>query len=437
MTAADDLPPGWLTRFRRGAVSGGALVVLASFLLCIPSFLAWFAPGANSVSATSALKAAIIVGVSGNHGGVRLDGTAVSLAPLLVTLLLAVLIAGQVRRVDSTSGVVGIIVGYSLVSAVLASWAKLGATSAPPGRTLLAAAGFATVVGGLVRLVVLRWPRTSPRWRRIAAGIASALIVYVAAGAFLTAATIAFHAGDVSSVQRQVAGGAAGLPVMLLGLAGAPNAVLYSVGYLSGPGFRVGSGTSLSVLDAHHGRLPLFPMLGAIPNHPHTVLGIGLGVLVALVAGWLAVRQLSADGTWTARLLDVLVFAVGVGAALSLLTALASGGLGSGALRHIGSPFWLVGPFVTAAMLVSGIGWMALRRGVRAAVGVEHRRLRLIVGAGGADQNQAEENRADKNRADKNRADKNRADKNRADKSQAPVAAEAGSGDDRSLRSTG
>jgi hypothetical protein len=387
-------------------VSGGAVVVLASFLLCIPSFLAWFAPGENSVSATSALKAAVIVAVSGNHGGVRLDGTAVSLAPLLISLLLALLVAGQVRRVDSTSGAVGIIVGYSVVSAVLASWAKLGTTSAPPGRTLLAAAGFATVVGGLARVGVLRWPRTSVRYRRIAAAIASALVVYVAAGAFLTAVTIVFRADEVTSLQRQVAGGAAGLPVLLLGLAAALNAVLYSVGYLSGPGFRVGSGTSLSVLDAHHGRLPLFPMLGAIPDEPHTVLGIGVGVLVALLAGWLAIRQLSADGRWSARLLDVLVLAVGVGAGLSALTALASGGLGSSALRHIGSPFWLVGPFVTAAMLVSGTAWMALRRRVRAAVGVEHRRLRLIVGAGGADEDASSAN-------------------------------EASSGDDQALRSTG
>jgi len=354
----DDLPAGWLTQFRRGVLSGAGLLLIAVAACAVPAFAVWLVPGADSTPASSAVKSGALLAFAGAHGGLRLDGDPVTLAPLLVTGLLAWLIAGQARRSESWSTVIGLAVGYGLASGVLAGWARLGATRAPALRTMLAGAVFVAVVSVLARGWERWWPRLAERQQRMLRAAGALTSCYLGAGSLLVAGSLIGHLGRAETLQRQVAAGAAGLPVALLGIAGAPNAAAAGAGYLLGPGFSVGAHTQVSAWGSSRGRLPSFPVLAALPhNGTVSALGVGAIVLMAALAGGLTVRLLRSDAPWQHRLLDQVGTAVLTGGALAVLAGLAGGDVGSGALRGVGAAWWSVGASaVLLIVLASSLG---------------------------------------------------------------------------------
>jgi hypothetical protein len=345
-----EYPPGWLTRCRRGFVSGVTMLIVAVVLFAIPTLLAWFAPGADSTSAGSALRAAVLITISGNHGGFRLDGTPVTLTPLLVTIVLAWLVATNARRFDSTSGYVGFAGGYVAATALLAHWSQIGQTRLSVGSSVLAATVFVLVFGLGARQLPRLWRAAADRWRHVVRASAAIASVYLLGGAVLCAAMLSLHLHDASAVQSRLATGAAGLPVTLIGIGATPNAVLGAVGYLAGPGFSVGAHTSVSAFAVDRGSLPAFPMLAGLPTHRGSeAVGVGLIVVIALLAGWAGLRVLTAGRVSAAAggsrrtLLDLLCASLIAGFGLAVLATLASGSLGGGSLHHIGAIGWLVG----------------------------------------------------------------------------------------------
>lgn len=396
MYAEEDLPAGWLTQFRRGVFSGAGLLLLAVAASTVPAFLVWLVPGADTTPATSAVKAAALVTLSAAHGGLRLDGDSVTLVPLLVTGLLGWLVAGQARRSESVSAVVGLSVGYGVASGALAHWAELGSTRAPSLRSALAGFAFVLVVGGLARAADSLWPRLSFRHRRIMRATTAVLACYCGAAALLVAGSLIWHLHAAASVQASVAPGASGLPVALLGLAATPNAVLAGVAYLTGAGVQLGQHTSVSLAGVQHGPLPAFPLTAAVPGHASTLAGVLLMIGVAILAGWSAVRLVAA-GPGRQRLLDAAAAAVLAGGILAAATGLASGGIGAGALAHVGSSWWAVGGGVLGLVsLAAGLcGLLARWRPELIGAGAgepaaDRPRLRSIAGSGsGAGENKA------------------------------------------------
>ncbi|MGI8666687.1 MAG: cell division protein PerM, partial [Jatrophihabitans sp.] len=334
MNSGDELPAGWLTRFRRGVLSGAGLLLLAVGLCAIPAFAVWLVPGADTTPASTAVKAGALLALSAPHGGLVLNGTEVSLTPLLVTAVLGWLVLAQARRSDSVSGLLGLTAGYGIASGLLANWATLGATRAPALRSMLAAMLFVLLVGGVARLAQAHWHRLSERWQRVVRAAGMACCCYLLAGSLLAAGMIASHFQDAVAMQRQLAPGAAGLPIALLGIAATPNAVLAAVGYLTGPGFQIGPHTAVSVVSVSHGTLPTFPLLAGVPHgRPVTVLGVLVIALLAVLAGWLVLRVVAATDSWPQRLTDAAAVAVLSAGALAAASALASGSLGSAALH--------------------------------------------------------------------------------------------------------
>ena len=361
-------PPGWLTRFRHGVGSGAVLLLIALGCCALPSYAAWLMPGTDSTSALSALKAAALVLLSAGHGGVVLAGTPVTLAPLLVTSGLGWLVAGHARRQGSWSGFAGLAVGYTASAAVLAGWSRLGSTHAPVLRSTVAALLFVVAVGAIARSAgELRagcrpdggrsrgrqpwwlpatwwrdrccrpacWSRTSPtRWRCSASS----------------------------------APGAAGLPVALLGVSAAPNAVLAGVGFLTGPGFHVGTSTSVSAFGMSSGRLPVFPLLAGLPHRQPAAWLAVLAILVpALLAGWAVLRILPSARSWIDRLADCAAAAALAGLLLALLTGLAGGDLGRDRLRGIGAHWWAVGLGTALLVLLAAAFWLGIEATARPA----------------------------------------------------------------------
>jgi Family of unknown function (DUF6350) len=362
MTRQDDLPAGWLTQFRRGMLSGAGLLLLAVAGCAIPSFAVWLVPGSDSSPASSAVKSGALLALAAAHGGIRLNGQSVTLVPLLITGLLGWLIAAQARRSDSWSSVVGLTTGYGLAAGLLAHWASLGGTRAPAMASALAGAGFAGVLAGcgyggseLVR-------RLADRQRRIARAAGAVLCCYLGGGALLVAGSLLLHLSTAIALQRQLAPGVAGLPILLFGIGLAPNAALAGAGYLAGPGFAVGSHTQISALASHRGTLPSFPLLAAVPaGRPAIAVGLLAIAGVALLAGRLCVRLTRlAEAAWPDRLADLMLASLLAGGALALLTALGSGGIGSGALGSIGARWWAVGGATWLLVLAASAAWLAV-----------------------------------------------------------------------------
>lgn len=359
----DELPAGWLTQFRRGVFSGAGLLLLLTALCAVPAFLAWLVPGADTSPASSAVKAGALLALSAPHGGLVLAGTPITLTPLLVTGALGWLVAGQVRRSQSWSAALGLPIGYGTASGLLADWARIGSTRAPVLASSVAALVFVAAVGLLVRTVEVGWPRLPDRARRVcrAAGVATGC--YLAAGALLAAGMLVLHLSDAVALQRQLSPGAAGLPVALLGLAAAGNAVLAGVGYLTGPGFAIGSHTSVSVAAVSAGPLPTFPLLAAVPHgQPATLVGLALVLVLALLVGWLVLRTLAPADTWWPRLVDASVTAGLTGLLLAGLSGLGSGSLGPGALHLVGERWWAVGGSSVLVVLFGAAAWLVVER---------------------------------------------------------------------------
>lgn len=361
MSDSDDYPAGWLTQFRRGIGSGIGILLMTVGLCAIPSFAVWFTPGTETAPALAAVRAAALITLSGLHGGMVLDGTPVTLTPLLVTLLLGWLVAVHGRRTESWSAFAGMVAGFTLAAGLLARWSGIGSTFAPAASSMLAAPLFAVVLGGGARTARPAWAKLSSRWRRVLRASGAVLAVYVLAGALLAGAAVGSHFEEAVALQRHAAPGAAGLPVALLGVGVTPNAVLAAVGYLLGPGFSVGSSTSVSPVALSHGSLPFFPLVAGLPSGaPATTLGLGLVLALALLAGWLTLRFVGSDASWLRRLADCAAVAAVSAVVLAALSALAAGSLGDGSLSAIGPLWWAVGLCCLLAVLFGSGGWLAI-----------------------------------------------------------------------------
>ena len=147
-----------------------------------------------------------------------------------------------------------------------------------------------------------------------------------------------------------------------------PNLVIWIASWLVGPGFAIGSGSSVSPLGTELGPLPGLPLFGVIPPGGFSF-GL-IGILVPLVAGFLAGALLrsrladraGSDGVRT-RILTALGIGVVAGIQLGLLAWWSSGAIGPGRLHDVGPNPWLVGGI--AALEVAVTAMIGLVAGAR------------------------------------------------------------------------
>ena len=80
-----------------------------------------------------------------------------------------------------------------------------------------------------------------------------------------------------------------GFLLLLLNILYIPNAIVATLGYFSGVGFAVGSGTLVSPLSFSLNKIPAMPLLGALPEGKYAVAFIGVAFVImagALLASW-------------------------------------------------------------------------------------------------------------------------------------------------------
>jgi hypothetical protein len=286
------------------------------------------------------------------------------LSPLGFTLLpvLGLLAAGRrtARRRPQAAlrASAGAGVGYALCACLIAAGSS-GQGLVPeytqvllyPG--LIAVFGHAAGAAGAIRTLT---PRMEAGWVPAAGrALSGALCVYLGAASLLAACFIVLHAEDLYLAQRQIGGGMAGRAgLFLVDVALVPNAALWAVAVLAGPGFALGTGTSVTLFSVTRGPLPGLPLLAATPASQHPAAGWLALFLVPAAAGVAAVLVIGRRvASWPDRITATAATAGAAGLALALAEMYAGGPLAFGPMSVVGSTAWLVGALVSAQLSVS------------------------------------------------------------------------------------
>ena len=337
------------------------------------------------------LRTAALLWLVAHHVGVTVHGAGrIGLLPLGLVLLPGALLALAGRWVVHAGAVTRLRhVGYAAIALALPYTLLAGAVAvasrnsqAAPSLWQAVVASFllALVAGGLGAARGLApWSRLArlmpARPRSVILGMLGACALLTAAGAALAGASLAAHLTQVKAATDALAPGAAGAALLLLAqLAYAPNAIIWAVAYVLGPGFAFGAGTVVAPTGSALGALPVFPMLAALPSGPRsagpawlTVLVLATPYLAGVFAGVVTVRVAPTPVIEAAALWG---FAAGAatGALAGLAAAFAGGPLGDGRLATVGPSGWQVGLVamlqigVTAALTAAAANWLILRR---------------------------------------------------------------------------
>ena len=200
-------------------------------------------------------------------------------------------------------------------------------------------------------------------------GLAAVAGVLAVSGVF-AALLIAVNYGQVISLYESLHAGVVGGIALTLGqLAFMPNLVIYTASWLVGPGFAIGSGSSVSPLSTVLGPVPSVPVLGALPTGDLAFgfLGIAVPIVVAFLAAAFLRTRLVAELDVERPLLWLGGAALGMGVAagvlLGLLAAVTAGAAGPGRLAEVGPDALAVGLFAALEVTVgAALGMLASRQ---------------------------------------------------------------------------
>ncbi|MFW6034528.1 MAG: DUF6350 family protein, partial [bacterium] len=360
------------------AALAAAWALVAGFALAgLPGVAVWLSEGAADPVAQPARLAAA-VWLAAHRVGLDIDGAAIQLAPGGLSLLIVLLVyqsarwavhSADVREVSRALTVIEVIAcAHAVAGGVVAaavSTDQLSVAPLPAAVWTGSIAGAAAAFGAL-REAGLLGPlaRRLPSWLRTAvqAGLVAVAAV-IAGGAALVAASAVAGSERVGAAAAALDPDLPGTIVLAAASAAlVPNAVVWAASFSLGPGFTVGSGTSVSPAGVEVGQVPAIPVLGALPTGD---LGWVAWVVLAMpvVAGVLAgavVRRRTADATvWqVARCAGcAAATAATVMAALALLSG---GAAGAERLSAVGPTPWQVAlaTFVLIALPALAAAWV-------------------------------------------------------------------------------
>lgn len=214
---------------------------------------------------------------------------------------------------------------------------------------------------------VLRLVERIPGHARIVAaaglrvGAASSLVVLAVSGLVVALLLLTHYAQIITLYESAHAGLLGGIALTLGQLALLPNAVVWAMSWFVGPGFALGTGSSISPLGTHVGPMPSVPFLGALPTSD---LAFGfVGLVVPVVAAFVvttllrtrAERLLGRANDVVHRILIGVSAGVAGGLVLGLLAWAAAGSAGPGRLAHVGSAPLLVGGFAALEIAIPAV----------------------------------------------------------------------------------
>ncbi|PPG93389.1 hypothetical protein C5C39_01145 [Rathayibacter sp. AY1F3] len=348
---------------------------------------AWLLGHGADLQAALAPDSALAVALPGGA-----DAFPVTIAPLAFALLTVLLGARTGRRAqESPFRAIGVLVAIAtyLAIALLVSLgsADPAATVDPLQGTLLPPLVFALGVlvgaalhsarsdeadslGELAASALDRVPAPGPGLVLASlrgGALAAAGVVGVAA--VLVAVLLVVHYTSVVALYESLGAEALGGLALTLGqLAFLPNLVIWAASWLIGPGFALGTGSSVSAAGTLLGPIPSIPVLAALPagDSAFGFLGLLVPLLAGFAAGWRLRRGVieALDGRSLLRWGAAAAGGIGVvgGLLLGLLAWFSAGAAGPGRLAQVGPDPLVVGAVAALELaLAAGLGLAAGR----------------------------------------------------------------------------
>ena len=365
-----------------GALAALRAAGLGLLTVMVLVLVAWATAADSGASASEAVAGGLAIWLVGHLARLSVPGGEFGLAPLGLTLLLAGLLftsgvrAARVAQVRGRRAVgsltLALAASYAAVAVVVSLLARSAAVHPRPVSAFLGAGGLALVAGGAGAVrgtgrAGAWWARIPTVGRLALTGALGAVTVLLASGSLLVCVMLGLHRGEVSAVVSALHAGTSGsLLVLLICVLYAPTAVVWGASYVAGPGFAVGTGTSVAVTGVHLGAVPALPLLAALPSSGDAGAGWPIAFAATLAAGLVsgvlvdrAARRQPGQpiASWrdVARIAGLTGAVTGV--ALGALAAVSSGPAGAGRLAHTGPTPWWIGlaAAATTAVIVAGI----------------------------------------------------------------------------------
>jgi hypothetical protein len=345
------------------------------------ALVAWLAESRSGGPAYDAVRVAFNGWLLAHGAWLRTDAGPFGLAPLALTILAfrQLMRAGTntaratgAADVGSGVGVVLVIsLSYGMIGAIVAYLAGTPAVSVSMPIAFLAAALVAAAasavgvlrVNGIGTQIGARLP--APVARALPVGAIAACAV-LGSGALLAGVSLAFAADDATKFFTAFAPGVVGgTALCALSILYTPTAAVWGASYVVGPGFAIGSGTSVSAIDVSLGPMPAFPLLAGLPTERASdLVSLLLAVPIAagLLAGVAAARRRIPGEPWGPTLLSAVLAGPVAGALLGLAAYAAGGPLGGGRLATVGPSPWRVALVATVEITLFAVVGAALAR---------------------------------------------------------------------------
>ncbi|RZU62194.1 cell division protein PerM [Zhihengliuella halotolerans] len=394
--------PLWL----QGAFELLQSAIISSLLVVIPLVAVWFAGGFEDLKLDDLFRLCgqawlLMHGVPlhlslEDDGGAALAGT-LSLTPLGLALVPFLLSWRAGRRIARASyadqlwqglaGALGAYALFGLLVGFVAPTAEVAIGLASAGLIPLVVAGAGVVIGcrreagswaRLVGVNLVDWIATTSQHARWAGSYAWAVVRAGVLGYFASllfaclvlAASLGTRWAEMSNVYQQLSTGVIGGILLTIGQLGLiPNFAFFALAWVSGGGFSLGAGSTLSTLETTVGPLPAVPLLAALPTGDvlsSAWMFMALPVVAGFLAGWWFVREgedhlddwcaLKVPYRWLSLAISTLLLGAFVGAGAGLLSMVGSwismGSLGLGRLTEIGPDLWMTAAFLGAEVAV-------------------------------------------------------------------------------------
>ncbi|MCD9198889.1 cell division protein PerM [Aeromicrobium wangtongii] len=340
------------------------------------------AQGASGLSAGSLARTTIRTWLVALGAGIDAGPVSIGVVPIGATLLCIALVAQAAvwvvadPLVELAAFAATAAGAYGTIAAIASAATNVGDVD----TSVVRAAFGAFVVGGLGAVwgSVRRhgdadrwWFTAVPDVRAAVRAAVPGVLAVLGAAAAIVAVLLVTHvqrAGDLWALLDPGVGG--GVALAAGSVLAVPTLVLWTASALLGPGFAIGTGTSVDLTGSQLGQVPGFPLLAALPTpgtFPGWVFVLGLVPLLGgMLSGW------RVDPGGRTDLVPRLALGAAAGAVaglvLGVLVGMSGGAVGPGRLADAGPPMFTPLLVAVPVMALGGALGAALAhyRGLRA-----------------------------------------------------------------------
>ena len=328
-------------------------ILLGLALTCAFVGLGWLNDRSNSF--TDVLSGGVRAWLVSHGSGITVDTSAVNAVPLGAFALAVGLVAWVAGRcldepLEDVGPFIAVTAGtYGVIAALLSVATNSDGLSTNMVRSVIGAVlvsglgtalGVARNKGGLKALLYTStWFSKRAKVRAIIVGAWSGIVALLGASLALVVVMFVLHVDRASDLWTALDPGTIGGFALTAGcVLLVPNLVLWSASVLLGPGFALGTNTSVDLTGAHLGAVPGLPLLAALPGpgeFPGWIFALGLLPLLAgVIAGW----QLKIGGGMLQRIGLGIAAGALAGLVCGALIAVSGGALGPGRMAVAGPP---------------------------------------------------------------------------------------------------